>query len=351
MKRNLFAILFAAAMTAVSCITEDCNICPEKEDDKTQAQLTVKVNTGMNTKVGEYTSEQSYEEQVNDIQILIFDSNGRLNAYQLVSGNKSIPITTTYGQKTVWAVVNGPDLKTVKTLKALSEYALDLNANSVTAGDGFVMSGSASVNIETAEVSKEITVQRLTSRVAVCNITNALPVAYANMVIESIVLANVVGNQNISGTADIKTWYNKMGRKDSSPQVQTEIIDGTKYTATYPSLTFAKPGVTISKGGKHDKTYLFYSYPNSTSADVTGWTNPFTARKSKLIVTASIDGVKYYYPVVLKDRLERNKAYTINMTITALGSTDPDKPVEKGMLTTTIKVADWATGAIYNEEI
>lgn len=351
MKRNLFAILFAAAMTAVSCIAEDCDTCPEEQDDKPQAQLTVKVSTGVDTKAGEYTAEQTYEEQVNDIQIFIFDSNGRLNAYQTVTGNKAVPITTTYGQKTVWAVVNGPDLKAVKTLDALTKHALDLNANSVTAGDGFVMTGSASVSVEAAEVAKEITVQRLTSRVAVCNITNNLPVAYANMVIESIVLANVVGNQNISGTAAIETWYNKMGRKDSSPQVQTEIIDGTTYAATYPTLTFAKPGATIANGGKHDETYLFYSYPNSTSTDVAGWTNPFSPRKTKLIVTASIEGVKYYYPVVLKDRLERNKAYTINMTITALGSTDPDKPVEKGTLTTTIKVADWATGAIYNEEI
>ncbi len=350
MKRNILSILLSSAILAAACTPGDCDICPQEENAGT-AQLAIDVNTGVQTKAGEYIAEQAYEEQVNDIQVFIFDGKGRLNAYKTSSQNAPIIITTTYGQKTVWAVVNGPDLKAVKTLNELTSYALDLDANSITASEGFVMTGSADVNIDKKDVSAEITVRRLTSRVAVCNITNRLPEAYGNLRIDNIVLTNVVGNQNIAGTADIRTWYNKMGRRDNSPQVQTEIIDGVNYLATCPSLTFAKPGATVASGDKHDDTYLFYSYPNNTANDVTGWTNPFSARKTKLIVTATIENETYYYPVVLKDNLERNKAYTINIVITALGSTDPDRPVDKGTLTTTIKVEDWGTGAIYTETI
>ena len=50
-------------------------------------------------------------------------------------------------------------------------------------------------------------------------------------------------------------------------------------------------------------------------------------------------------------KLERNKAYTVEMTITGLGSTDPDKPIEKGGLTAAITVLDWVDGGSYEETL
>ena len=72
---------------------------------------------------------------------------------------------------------------------------------------------------------------------------------------------------------------------------------------------------------------------------------------STVVVTATIDGVKYYYPVTLSKKLERNKAYTVEITITGLGSTDPDKPIEKGGLTAAITVLDWVDGGSYEETL
>ncbi len=355
MQHNIIStvISFVIASAAIqSCSDEPCSICPDSLDSR-KSELTLSVKAAVRTKVGEYLEEQSYEEQINDIQIFIFDSNGRLNAYKHSAQDAPVSITTTYGQKKVWAVVNGPDYSAVRSVSELTAKAIDLNANSVIASEGFVMTGTINVNIDRSDVSKELLVQRLVSRVALCSITNNLPAAYSDMSIESITLANVVGNQNVSGTAAVEKWYNQMGRQDGTSD-PLHIIDGVDYMATYPELTFAKPEATekvIANGSSLNTKYFFYSYPNPTTTDVTGWSTQFSARKTRLIIRAKINGEIYHYPVVLKNVLERNKAYTVNVTITALGSTDPDKPVEKGTLTTTIKVDDWGVGAIYNETI
>ena len=76
----------------------------------------------------------------------------------------------------------------------------------------------------------------------------------------------------------------------------------------------------------------------------------FYKRKTRIVVTATIGGTKYYYPVLI-DFPVRNSAYTVELTITGLGSTDPDKPVEKGTINASVTVEGWATGSIYNETI
>ncbi len=346
MKKNIVKLMSVAVCALVSCEAMD-NAAGTV--GMKQAQLEIAVDTGDSADVkAPFVSSETYESQVNEVQILVFDEKGRLNAYKSTKSTEDITITTTYGTKTVWAVVNGPDLASVKTLSGLTGTALDLSSNSISADKGFVMSGSASVTVDKSYVPASIDVRRLTARVAVCNIVNRLPSAYPDMTVESIVLTNVVGNQNIAGSAPVSTWYNKAGRQDGGDM--NSIIDGTSYKASCPDLTLKKPGETIVNGSRLEKTYCFYSYPNNTAADVPGWTNPFTPRKTRLVVTAVISGEKYYYPVVMES-LERNKAYTVNMTITALGSSDPDKKVEKGTISATVIVKPWDPGAEYTETI
>jgi hypothetical protein len=143
-----------------------------------------------------------------------------------------------------------------------------------------------------------------------------------------------------------------MGRKDGATE-SSQIIDGDTNKASCEALTFKSVKQEVAHGSNLNITtpYLFYSFPNSNTAGSTGWVNPFTARASRLVVTATIDGVKYYYPVTLSKKLERNKAYTVEITITGLGSTDPDKPIEKGGLTAAITVLDWVDGGSYEETL
>ena len=351
MKKTLFIMAAIAAMACSCDKNSDCEPCQEAQ---TKATLNVSLDfeDEPQTRATSYVTAQTYETKVNDVQVLVFDSTGALNAYVDADTKTSgISISTTAGSKTVWAVVNGPNLSSITTLSALQSTAVDLGANSTTETTGFVMAGSTTCTVGSSAATASVAVKRLVARVALQKINNSLPASYGALTVNNVTLINVVGNQNLAGSASISTWYNKMGRKKDATATG-QIIDGSTYVAEIPTLTFKSVGTSVANGGSLTPTtpYLFYCYPNSTSTDATGWSSSFTARKTRLVVAATIGGTKYYYPVVI-DTPARNTAYTVELTITGLGSTDPDKPVQKGSITASVTVEGWASGAVYNETI
>ena len=351
MKKTLFIMAAIAAMPCSCDKNSDCEPCQEAE---TKATLNVSLDfeDEPQTRATSYVTAQTYETKVNDVQVLVFDSTGALNAYVDADTKTSgISISTTAGSKTVWAVVNGPNLSSITTLSALQSTAVDLGANSTTETTGFVMAGSTTCTVGSSAATASVAVKRLVARVALQKINNSLPRSYGALTVNNVTLINVAGNQNLAGTASVSTWYNKMGRKDGATATG-QIIDGSTYVASHPTLTFKSVGSSVANGASLTTTtpYLFYCYPNSTTTDATGWSSSFTARKTRLVVAATIGGTKYYYPVVI-DTPARNTAYTVELTITGLGSTDPDKPVQKGSITASVTVEGWASGAVYNETI
>ena len=351
MKKTLFIMAAIAAMACSCDKNSDCEPCQEAE---TKATLNVSLDfeDEPQTRATSYVTAQTYETKVNDVQVLVFDSTGALNAYVDADTKTSgISISTTAGSKTVWAVVNGPNLSSITTLSALQSTAVDLGANSTTETTGFVMAGSTTCTVGSSAATASVAVKRLVARVALQKINNSLPGSYGALTVNNVTLINVAGNQNLAGTASVSTWYNKMGRKDGATATG-QIIDGTTNKASCEALTFKSVGSAVANGGSLTPTtpYLFYCYPNSTTTDATGWSSSFTARKTRLVVAATIGGTKYYYPVVI-DTPARNTAYTVELTITGLGSTDPDKPVQKGSITASVTVEGWASGAVYNETI
>ena len=352
--KKTFSILALAAAVLCSCDKNaDCVPCQKAEENQEPATLSVSLgfDDPETRAVTAYTTAQDYEKAVNSVQILVFDASGKINMYKDAGTTVSdIQLSTTAGQKTVWAVVNGPDLSAVASLSALQAKAVDLADNSLTKTEGFVMAGSTSCTVSATGGTAAVTVSRLVSRVALQKVTNSLPSGYGAIKIDNVTLINVVGNQNLAGNASIATWYNKMGRKDGG--AQADIIDGSTNKASCPSLTFVAPAATVNNGAAHTPAtpHLFYCYPNSTSADANGWVSSFTARKTRLVVAATISGTKYYYPVTINTP-ERNKAYTVELTITGLGSTDPDQPVSKGAITASVTVQEWLPGTTYEETI
>ena len=351
MKKTLLLMAAIAAMACSCDKNSDCEPCQEAE---TKATLNVSLDfeDEPQTRATSYVTAQTYETKVNDVQVLVFDSTGALNAYVDADTKTSgISISTTAGSKTVWAVVNGPNLSSITTLSALQSTAVDLGANSTTETTGFVMAGSTTCTVGSSAATASVAVKRLVARVALQKINNSLPGSYGALTVNNVTLINVAGNQNLAGTASVSTWYNKMGRKDGATATG-QIIDGSTYMASHPTLTFKSVGTSVANGASLTPTtpYLFYTYQNLTANDANGWSSTFSARKTRLVVAATIGGTKYYYPVVI-DTPARNTAYTVELTITGLGSTDPDKPVQKGSITASVTVEGWASGAVYNETI
>ena len=345
-----------AAVAAMVCSCDkdgDCVPCQKEEEQEQKAALRVSLNLegDPQTRATNYVTAQAYETAVNDVQIFVFDSKGALATYLDADTKTSdITINTIYGQKTVYAVVNGPDLSGITTQEDLEHTAVDLGANSTTTSKGFVMVGSNACNVSGTTATVSISVKRLVARVALQKITNSLPDSYGSLTVNSVMLINVAGNQNLECTASISTWYNKMGRKDGASA--TQIIDGTTNLASHPTLTFMSVGKSVANGGSLAPAtpYLFYTYQNNSTSEGNGWSNTFSARKTRLVVTATIGGTKYYYPVSISNP-QRNTAHTVELTITGLGSTDPDILVQKGAITATVTVDPWQNGAVYNETI
>ena len=350
MKKTLFIMAAIAAIVCSCDPDKDCIPC--QEEGKGTLNVSLDFEDEGQTKATSYVTAQTYETKVNDVQVLVFDSTGALNAFVDADTKTSgISISTTAGSKTVWAVVNGPDLSSITTLSALQSTAVDLGANSTSEATGFVMAGSATCTVGSSAATASVAVKRLVARVALQKINNSLPGSYGALTVNNVTLINVAGNQNLAGTASVSTWYNKMGRKDGATATG-QIIDGSTYMASHPTLTFKSVGTSVANGASLTPTtpYLFYTYQNLTANDANGWSSTFSARKTRLVVAATIGGTKYYYPVVI-DTPARNTAYTVELTITGLGSTDPDKPVVKGSINASVTVQGWSAGAVYEETI
>ena len=359
MKTSCILLATAAGILTLASCTKDLepSVIAEPFGEPARGVLEVTVNpeqAPVTRAASAYTTAQAYESQTNRIQLFVFDSAGDLNIYKDLGTSASASVSTTQGEKSVWAVVNGADLSAVKSLSELKAKTVDLSANSTTAATGFVMAGSSTCTVGEGTASCQVTVSRLASRVALVSVKNSLPAGYGAMKIERVWLSNVVGNQNIEGTASPATWYNKEGRADESTRNKTHIIDGGTYKASCPDLTFRSVAQSVANGQSYSPSTpdLLYTYANGSTAAPAGFSSTFAAQRAVLVVAVTVNGHLYYYPVTLDSgTIARNSAHTVELTITGLGSDDPNKPVEKGSISASITVAGWETGATYSETI
>lgn len=214
MRKTISLILATAAVSLTACNKEAQPSVNDIAPEEGTIMLSVAPQDGPVTRaVNAYTTAQNYESQVNRVQVFVFGTDGKINCYRDFGTELTGSISATTGAKTVYAVVNGPDLSSVGTLSELEAKAVDLSANSVTASKGFLMAGRSSCTVSTGSVSCSVAVSRLAARVVLKSVTNNLPAAYGALKVERVFLANVAGNQSIAGTAAVSTWYNKEGRK------------------------------------------------------------------------------------------------------------------------------------------
>lgn len=352
MKRKKTIIILAAAAICPCCCGS--SLAPQAESTE-DCILNVCIDTGM-PPAGKSADicTYAYEYAVNSIQLFIYDSDGSLCAYgsSAEAPDAGLQIITAAGPKTVWAVANAPDMSgstEISTLEGICKYPVMLEENSI--AGGFVMAGSAECTVSPGMTQVSIPVRRFVSRIALRKITSLLPEDYGALAIKNIFLSNVAGSQNLSGTASPAIWYNKAGRADNAADASM-IIDGDRYRASCPDLTFRDAGLEISCGDlfSPDIPYLLYCCPNGNSSDISGWEIPFRERKTRLIISAAIAGIDCYYPVTI-DFPERNSAYTVELSITGRGSADPDTPVLKGEISASVSIQDWKAGDAYNETI
>ena len=278
------------------------------------------------------------EAAVNNIQVWAFDGStlaafAKANA---ASVEMSLRTDRTY---TLYAVANcSDDLSSLSTAAAIQAKTISLADES---RSGFRMYGTGS--LAAAVTAATVNVSRVVARVRLVSATNT-NTSLGTMTVKSVFLSNVVGNQNLAGSATASTWYNKMGRKTST---QTDYVSGANADAA--AMT-AKDSPSLP--------YALYCYPNSSTVTPNGWSTSYSGQHTMLVIAATFStkgSTVYYYPIDINKvtgTVEANHTYDVTATISNLGSTDePNKELESGKVTVTVTAADWEAGAEVNKTI
>lgn len=327
MKKRFYLAAFAA-MALVSCNEKNADL-PQVPVENETVVLEVNVPAVMTRVKGSATGEDN----VADLQVFVFNDSGVLEAYGHAA-SKSLNLTCVPGAKRVVALVNAPSLSGTATLDDLQEAKSSLADN---AAGRLVM--ASKVISETLAADKDnsmtIEVERLAAKVVLASVKNAMALEAdqkKDFTIKAVYLTNVAGDRLYLSDSTPSKWYDMMMYESENTLAFLHDEPATKlaYNATY------------STG------HYFYGYPNPATTDANA--GSWTPRKTRLVVEATLGGEVCYYPVTL-DNMQRNTEYIINLTVTRLGSPDPDTPVTTGVASFTVKVKDWVDGGTINETI
>ncbi|MBR1698774.1 MAG: hypothetical protein IJ714_03190 [Bacteroidales bacterium] len=324
MRKLAFFAAVAATLCTVACnkelpATTQLNTNPEAVQ-MAELKLSIVGNGGPQTKTWDGDFDDNHSAVAN-VQFFVFDGEV-LDVYKKITSGLSTSMTVKTGDKTVWAVVNAPDISNITTLTQLKAISSTLMDNA----SYFVMVGSNTASVPSNDPI-EIEVKRIVSRVVVKKVTAAFTnPAYAamNCKLMKMFLINAPGNTNLEMTAAPTTWYCKRSYE--------EVSGLTSLLATYEgshNLNNA-PFETI---GYH------YCYPNPTTADSQSTT--WSARHTRIVIEVQLGSDTFYYPITLPV-LEPGKSYEIeNLTITRKGSSDPDQPISLSDATFEISAKNW----------
>lgn len=350
--KNFLFLSAIAAFAFTACQKEPASL---QDSDGQTGIVDVFVTTGSPatkayTSTGAYTISTDGERSINNLQVVFFDESGSVAKY-LSNTDSKTGISIQKGSYTVYAVINGPDISSVATITDLEETTAELDTyNNL---GGMLMTGSTTAVVSETRSSASITAVRMVSRISLVSVTNAAPSGAGSFTINGIMLTNVVASQNLACTSSITSWYNTYGRPAAN-LTSGAIIDGSTYRADAENLTWNAGGQSIACGDTYTwSTPLpFYAYPNSATGN-SAFSTSYSPSYTRLVVIGTLNGRKSYYPVVLTGGLERNKAYSVRLTVTGDGTNDPqdDPNTLKGGIDVSITVQDWIDGGSYTEEI
>ena len=346
MKKITFILAAAAALAGMSCTREQT---PSDLPGEGTVILSVDPGFAATRATPDVSHYAAYEYQVKKTDILVFDEKGQLNLlYPAGTTLNNISLSLPSGAKQIWAVVNGPDLSGIFRLDDLKAQLISLGDNSTGTSGAFIMAGSNTCTVTAAGTTPcTVTVSRFAARITLTKVEAKLPAAYTEIKIRNAMLTNVVENQNLEGSASPDSWINQMGRTQAGNIIGATASD----VAQLEDLTFRRLDYTLSNNARLSTPtpICFYGMPNPTQTDNKP-NGSFVAERTRVVVTAEIGGQTYYYPVSIAP-LERNKTYEVELTITGLGSTDPDVLPEKGSSGITVTVNPWAPGTVVEETI
>lgn len=309
--KNRLTICAVALAAVCACSKQADALQPEGSGAKASLNVSVK---GSSTKAAAETIGD--EAKVGSLQVFVFKGDN-LDVYGQASGTTSMTLSATVGARTVYAVLNGPDLSGVVSKSALEAAVSRLSDN---AADNFVMVGSQDVTLsKTSNVS--VSVDRIAARLRIKKITRKFSSAglasldASKFEITRVYVADAVTDNNyaVSKTSGF-TWNNS--------------TLGGSAISTSDAFLYKAPAspVTLAQNASSSEEYVFYVYPNPATEESA------SALFTRMIVECRIDGEYYTYPVIVEGGVQKNRSYEVNeLIITRYGNpSNGDNTVDPG---------------------
>ena len=335
MKMNLKTVIaaMAAAAALVGCaegVSTDIQCGVEGDADGMMSVRMIYDDVMTKAETEDYVLALDEEKVVRKVSVLVFDkSTGMLNAFKQLTGmTQECKVSVPVGEKTVFAVVNGPDLGTVTRLEHF--YALKDNmAVSDFDDDGLTLVGTADCTVESGKtVEPTIAVKWLVARVVLDKVTCKLPPQYGEMTVECVYLGNANTIQDFAG--NVSAMGNPDGYADAA---KSRAIGRSGEKGFCPDYLYRNVGVTVPVGQNVTNSYYMYCHPNAS------------ATYTCIYVVATIAGERNYYRVPLKSTLKANYTYSVELTIANLGSLiPPTGDYQNGTIQAVVSMGGWTVG-------
>ena len=328
-------MILAAAFALAACdpaspglITVDTGGC----------NLHVNCSFGATKAVGQ---TEAIENTINNMSVFVFrkDPGHKLDASAFSDGGETeLQLRCTVGDKIIYVLANSASDFTgrVRCEDDLLSLSSSLTENGLS---NLFMMGRTEQMLAEPTCSMSVPVVRPVASVRVEKITNLMEAngyrADNLFTVNAIYLTNVVGTWAFNGTTDPQNlgesgWLARL-EKQVNPLICDEGINAV-----------------VNYGNAMNVAHTFYAFPNPCGLkEESAW----SPRSTMLVVEATLDGVKYYYPVAVGP-LESNRQYVINdFIIRRPGSNHPWEVVHKTDVTIDVEVVPWSEASNVNEDI
>ncbi len=338
MKTRYFAAAALFAALSVSC-KGDYEAIPE-----TSGTVTLSVSLGGPlTKVLRGNSDTA-DMSFHNAQIFVYNNAGKLEAKSgPVTRQDGIELSVIAGTKTIWALVNAPQLDLGIGSSETPEAKVSLLSDNTPAS--LVMSGcklnepvgsDKNVSVQVKHIAAKVVLDKIVRQFTDANLSEV------PMKLKKIYMSNVAADCSYGCDGYTPAQWNcKMGVLSSPAENAALLLDDGL-------------DADLDEGDEYNTAHTFYVYPNPTAAD--SESDSWCERKTRLVLECDYNGRTAYYPVTIKGAgIERNKVYHISeLALKRPGSVKPDskEPQVSSDVTCTfdITVADWETETPYTEE-
>ena len=336
-------LLCVAAMFAVvGCSKSDVVGEGEPKEDVVEVNFNVKVNGHSTKGSGEKFGINADDNTLCTLDLFVFrteegqDDYGVLEFYKRLTageciGEINISSELTVGKKKVVAIGNSK-LMNWSNLTNLTEMGKLVASLQSESAKNYTMCKIQDYTVNKSETIN-FALERLISRVVVTGIRTKFegtPYEGCGLNDVKIFLMNVQGKKYFLNRDAVNLQVLNNGRL---------VLDDVNLCAMY-GILYESLATNIYDSGYNNKHYFYcYSNPITTEDE----TNKFT----RLVIQGTINGITYYYPIVLKN-LQENCSYSCDVTIMKPGSTDPSEDVSAISLNSVITVSNWQTGTPYS---